>query len=324
MPTARAHHEDGIRGHAGSLGNWRNEGDRIVYEWRGKVLDRRRPVELDEGDLIGFDVVAIDNDGNGNAAWVPWGPAVSGKKMDNNRVGRLLLGPSDLSAADAAVLVSILEAWNDGHSGHNVHLHNLEGLEGLEGLGGLEALQKLKHLENLEHFEDLGAEIGQLVEQLVEHQGELSGQQAAIAAAHMAGEIAAVASRAGAIATAEARMAGVEARMAAADQIGAPPPPMAPTPVGLYMEQRGSPGYEVMHTIAKFCGGCAIILAIGFTAYLIRRGGRQPAPDPEAAEAMDERISRIESRMTDTQDVMIALSEKLDRIDDGGRKGDEA
>ncbi len=79
-----------------------------------------------------------------------------------------------------------------------------------------------------------------------------------------------------------------------------------------------------MHTIAKFCGGCAIILAIGFTAYLIRRGGRQPAPDPEAAEAMDERISRIESRMTDTQDVMIALSEKLDRIDDGGRKGDEA
>jgi hypothetical protein len=40
--------------------------------------------------------------------------------------------------------------------------------------------------------------------------------------------------------------------------------------------------------------------------------------------AMDERIAQIEARMTDTQDVMIALSEKLDRIDDRAVKGDES
>lgn len=38
--------------------------------------------------------------------------------------------------------------------------------------------------------------------------------------------------------------------------------------------------------------------------------------------AINERIAKIESRMTDTQDVMIALSEKLDRFDDQDRKGD--
>ena len=38
---------------------------------------------------------------------------------------------------------------------------------------------------------------------------------------------------------------------------------------------------------------------------------------------MDERIAQIEARMIDTQDVMIALSEKLDRIDDRAVKGDE-
>ena len=41
-----------------------------------------------------------------------------------------------------------------------------------------------------------------------------------------------------------------------------------------------------------------------------------------AVTAMNERIAKIESRMTDTQDVMIALSEKLDRFDDQDRKGD--
>jgi hypothetical protein len=79
---------------------------------------------------------------------------------------------------------------------------------------------------------------------------------------------------------------------------------------------------SVALTIAKFFGGCALILAVGFTAYLWRRGG-SGGPDPDAVAAMNERIAQIESRMTDTQDVMIALSEKLDRIDDRGRKGEE-
>ena len=39
---------------------------------------------------------------------------------------------------------------------------------------------------------------------------------------------------------------------------------------------------------------------------------------------MDNVAPQIEARMTDTQDVMIALSEKLDRIDGRGSKGQDA
>ena len=90
-------------------GAWRNEGDHLVYEWRLEVFDRfpGRPGQLDEGDLIGFDVVAIDNDGNGNAAWVPWGPPMGDKFASNDRVGRLLLAPAGMRADEREVLVSI-------------------------------------------------------------------------------------------------------------------------------------------------------------------------------------------------------------------------
>jgi hypothetical protein len=139
-------------------GAWRHEGDHLVYEWRLEVFDRfpGRSGQLDEGDLIGFDVVAIDNDGNGNAAWVPWGPPMRDKFASNDRVGRLLLAPAGMRADEREVLVSILEAWSDGHGDHR--LHNLEGLEHLGLLG---------HLGNLEHLEGLGEEIEALVEQLV-------------------------------------------------------------------------------------------------------------------------------------------------------------
>ena len=35
---------------------------------------------------------------------------------------------------------------------------------------------------------------------------------------------------------------------------------------------------------------------------------------------MTDRLEAIERRLTDTQDVMIALSEKYDRLDDGKRE----
>ena len=34
---------------------------------------------------------------------------------------------------------------------------------------------------------------------------------------------------------------------------------------------------------------------------------------------LDERLEQIERRLTDTQDVMIALSEKVDRLEEEGR-----
>ena len=92
------------------------------------------------------------------------------------------------------------------------------------------------------------------------------------------------------------------------------------SPASIYLEHQESEDSALI-IIVEILGGCAIILVIGFTVYLIRRSGG--GGDPEAVAAMNERIAQIESRMTDTQDVMIALSEKLDRIDDRDRKGDE-
>ena len=66
-------------------------------------------------------------------------------------------------------------------------------------------------------------------------------------------------------------------------------------------------------------GGCLLGLAVGLAAvYLVRRRSG------EDSAALGDRLAALESRMTDTQDVMIALSEKLDRMDARDRKGAEA
>jgi hypothetical protein len=267
-------------------GTWRNYGDHLIYEWQGGVpngASRRSPLE--QGDIIGFDVVAIDNDGNGNAAWVPWGPPVPSKSHGNDRVGRLLLAPTDMSVADAASLTAILSVFN-GDQG--------DGLE---------------QLHNLARHED---DFERLIESLVERNVEVAGPKAAALAAQIASQVAAAVARAGAVATAEARMLE-------SPHIPAVPhiPHLPAVPVAFGDNGMSPMAYHVLN----FVGGCAIILAIGFTVSLIRRSGRSAnATDADAATAMDERMAQIEARMTDTQDVMIALSEKLDRIDDRGSK----
>ena len=52
--------------------------------------------------------------------------------------------------------------------------------------------------------------------------------------------------------------------------------------------------------------------------YLVRRLSASGSP------GFGDRLAALESRVTDTQEVMIALSEKLDRIDAGDRKGSRA
>jgi len=81
---------------------------------------------------------------------------------------------------------------------------------------------------------------------------------------------------------------------------------------------------SVAHIAVKFAGVCALIIVVGFTVVAVRRSGRGPRQDSHAVTAMDERMAQIEARMTNTQDVMIALSEKLDRIDDRGRRTDNS
>lgn len=122
------------------------------------------------------------------------------------------------------------------------------------------------------------------------------------------------------MAQSEAHMAAAEVRLMEREgsmvYIAAPSPPSPELDAADRSSLR-----RIKGKVVNILGGCAIILVIGFTVYLIRRSGS--GGDPEAVAAMNERIAQIESRMTDTQDVMIALSEKLDRIDDRDRKGDE-
>jgi hypothetical protein len=179
--------------------------------------------------------VAVDNDGYGNTTWVPRGPAVGGKVGSNDRVGRLLLAPEGMSAADRKVLPSVLDAWNGGHENGLRNLRNID-------------------LRDIENLEGLGDQIEALVEQLTEHGLEESGPQAAIVAARMAGHIAAAAAQAGAIASAEARMAQVEAGMVAFEvprQVEVPVHINAPDVFPLSKNQ----SFEIIDTVVGVLGG---------------------------------------------------------------------
>ena len=57
-----------------------------------------------------------------------------------------------------------------------------------------------------------------------------------------------------------------------------------------------------------------VILCLDFAGYLVRRAA--PAANGGQFNGLAERLENIERRMTDTQEVMIALSEKYDLLDD--------
>lgn len=63
-------------------------------------------------------------------------------------------------------------------------------------------------------------------------------------------------------------------------------------------------------------GICLIILAGGLVNWINIHMSRRSAlsgRDSDAAENLNQRLADVERRLTDVQDVMIALSEKLDR-----------
>ena len=75
-----------------------------------------------------------------------------------------------------------------------------------------------------------------------------------------------------------------------------------------------------------FGGGVAQICTIVVVASIIyaireRRTSKIEAAEPD--EALSSRLDTIESRLTDTQDVMIALSEKMDRMEDAEVEGNK-
>ena len=75
----------------------------------------------------------------------------------------------------------------------------------------------------------------------------------------------------------------------------------------------------VLIAISRPFGGfvfavCTVVIAASLIYYLREgRGAAGPtALDPAADQGLDQRLAEIERRLTDTQDVMIALSEKMD------------
>ena len=114
----------------------------------------------------------------------------------------------------------------------------------------------------------------------------------------------------GAIARAEARILGLE--------------PPGPAVRDYTTPWQGSPHPDLVrrgddNDRLMLIGGCLLGLAVGLAAVYVAR--RRPGAD---SAVLGDRLSALESRMTDTQDVMIALSEKLDRMDERDRKGAEA
>ena len=70
-----------------------------------------------------------------------------------------------------------------------------------------------------------------------------------------------------------------------------------------------------LHFGAGIVQVCAIVIAAGIVfAIRERRISKIEAVEPE--DALAARLANIESRLTDTQDVMIALSEKMDRMEE--------
>ena len=68
-----------------------------------------------------------------------------------------------------------------------------------------------------------------------------------------------------------------------------------------------------------FLSGLAIVIIVASAIYYFH--GRCASDDGEQVVegGLDERVEQIERRLTDTQDVMIALSEKVDRLEEEGR-----
>ena len=68
-----------------------------------------------------------------------------------------------------------------------------------------------------------------------------------------------------------------------------------------------------------FFSGLAIVIIVASAIYYFH--GRCASDDGEQVVegGLDERVEQIERRLTYTQDVMIALSEKVDRLEEEGR-----
>jgi hypothetical protein len=305
---------------------------RIVYEWRGRLLDRdKRPVGLQAGDVIGFDVVAVDSDGDGTTAWIPWGPPIGGKVAGNDRVGRLILAPEGTPAEAAAALASILDSGDPtrgtfdlseaaDRARQRAHLtrHQVELVKHSVALAQHQARlswQAAAHGDPEEvierEIERIEAEIERVALE-IERSAEAGGEEVDAEQVARLVEVVAlgIARAATAVRVAEAR---VEIDT---DGFAPPVPPLPPDPVHIGGHGRTDEGSTAW---SDLFGVVVMLLIAG--AFVVAGTRQRRAESTGTRASAQERIETIESRLTDTQDVMIALSEKIDRLseDDGAR-----
>jgi hypothetical protein len=70
----------------------------------------------------------------------------------------------------------------------------------------------------------------------------------------------------------------------------------------------------------EFLSGLATVIIVASAIYYFHGRCADGDSEQETVEGgLDERLEQIERRLTDTQDVMIALSEKVDRLEEDGR-----
>ena len=297
-----------------SRGAWlRRDGRITTYEWGVQVRsglpadprtdprhgytamnpDPGRVVRLEGGGMIGFDVVVVDGDGPPRGSVVSPTPTACCEET----ASWVPWGPprSIKMVGDDRVgrLVLAPEDWSAGFDAEAMEAYLETWLREHPDVW-IAAIERAAARQSRPHSHPLARRLEQA---------------------------------AGAISRADARMLGTDAPGPATWDHrtvpwGSPGGPMGADagPPGedellqaLRRELRGDSGRDDWLVLL---GGCLLGLAVGLGAvYVVRR---RTQPDPPG---LTDRLAALESRMTDTQDVMIALSEKLDRIDSRHREG---
>ncbi|MBT3342525.1 MAG: hypothetical protein HN712_21120 [Gemmatimonadetes bacterium] len=329
---------------------WNRQGDITTYEWQIDVFDRQgQRTDLIPGEVIGLDVVVVDYDGpgSGNPAWVPWGPAIGNKWTGNDRIARVVLGGGPMYGAgmafDTKDLVRSAFKARLSSANHRGDSDDLKiAVHGITSLvaGVLEGVQEATDDESViewmrqegaseEDLAELRAGLLEAKQELEEARIELRQELIdvdvnvdmtrveqdilhAVTQANVA-EVIARAAEVHALASADAREIHISEMV----------PPVPPVPP-VAREHRivfesGDSGGTAEIIWGSMMGLAMLIGAVGITVAIARRSGSGKSGD---APKTTDRIERIEQRLTDTQDVMLALSEKLDRLDEKKPKGD--
>ena len=281
-----------------SYGAWKRQGDLTTYEWGVQVRsatphppreDPRyglsvmnpapgRAVPLEGGGMIGFDVVVVDGDGPRPEFR---GLSYSDRLLSEETASWVPWGPPRpvKMFGDERVgrLVLAPEDWSAGFDADAMEEYLATWLRDHPDVW-ISAIERSVAGRSRPHGHPLARRLGQA---------------------------------SGPVAPAEARVSEIESPpyWDSRDTPWQVRPPSSPAPgflpgQSLVQEEAG------MDEALLLIGGCLLGLAVGLAAvYVVRR---RPGADPAA---LGDRLAALESRMTDTQDVMIALSEKIDRMD---------